>query len=138
MDMVLTTRMMNADEAERSGLVSRIVPDARLIEDSIAIATQIAGYSLPVVMEAKEAVSRAFESSLAESVQFERRFFHALFAIQDQKEGMRAFLEKRKPVFRNRWHRSSNVVAPAASRLCMNRWVDIHTRNATVNLFSAG
>ena len=102
MDMVLTTRMMNADEAERSGLVSRIVPDARLIEDSIAIATQIAGYSLPVVMAAKEAVNRAFESSLAEGVLFERRIFHALFATQDQKEGMRAFVEKRKPVFRNR------------------------------------
>ena len=102
MDMVLTTRMMNADEAERSGLVSRIVPDARLIEDSIAIATQIAGYSLPVVMAAKGAVNRTFESSLAEGVLFECRIFYALFATQDQKEGMRAFVEKRKPVFRNR------------------------------------
>jgi len=102
MDLILTGRMMNADEAERAGLVSRIVPADRLLEEALAAAAQIAEFSLPSVMMAKEAVDRAYESPLAEGVLFERRLFHALFATEDQKEGMSAFLEKRKPKFKNR------------------------------------
>jgi enoyl-CoA hydratase len=102
MDLVLTARMMDAQEAERAGLVSRIVPADRLVDEAVAAATVIAGYSLPVVMMAKESVNRAYESPLAEGMLFERRLFHALFATEDQKEGMRAFVEKRKPDFKHR------------------------------------
>lgn len=102
MEMCLTGRMMDAAEAERSGLVARIVPAAELHADAMATAAVIAGMSLPAAMMTKEAVSRAYESSLAEGVLFERRVFHALFATADQKEGMAAFGEKRPPVFSNR------------------------------------
>ncbi|OWW21549.1 enoyl-CoA hydratase [Noviherbaspirillum denitrificans] len=101
MDMVLTGRMMDATEAERAGLVSRIVPLEKLEEEALAAATFIASMSLPSVMAAKECVNRAYESTLAEGVLYERRNFHALFATNDQKEGMAAFLEKRKPEFRH-------------------------------------
>lgn len=101
MDLVLTGRMMNAEEAERAGLVSRIVPVDRLLDEAIEAATVIAAMSLPSVMMAKECVNRAFESSLGEALLFERRNFHALFATQDQKEGMLAFVEKRKPDFKH-------------------------------------
>ena len=99
MDMVLTSRMMDAAEAERAGLVSRVVAADKLEEEVLAAATVIASMSLPSVMAAKEAVNRAYESTLAEGVLFERRSFHALFATRDQKEGMAAFVEKRKPDF---------------------------------------
>lgn len=99
MDMVLTGRMMDAAEAERAGLVSRVVPADKLDEEALAAAVVIASMSLPSVMAAKEAVNRAYESTLAEGVLFERRSFHSLFATRDQKEGMGAFLEKRKPNF---------------------------------------
>ena len=102
MDLILTARMMDAEEAERAGLVSRIVPDDKLLEEALAVATKIASYSLPAVMMAKEAVNRAYETTLAEGVRFERRLFHASFALADQKEGMAAFVEKRKPAFKNR------------------------------------
>ena len=102
MDLCLTGRMMDAAEAERAGLVSRIVPADKLLEEAVAVATRIAGMSHPVAMMVKESVNRAFETSLAEGVRFERRLFHATFATEDQKEGMAAFVEKRKPRFRNR------------------------------------
>ena len=102
MDLVLTGRTMDALEAERSGLVARIVPADKLLEEAIAVAASICEYPLQTVMMAKEAVNRAYESSLAEGVLFERRSFHSLFATEDQKEGMQAFLAKRKPSFRNR------------------------------------
>ncbi len=102
MEMVLTGRMMDADEAERSGLVSRVLPAADLVEDAIKTAAKIAAMSRPAAMLAKEAVNRAYETSLAEGVRFERRLFHSTFATEDQKEGMAAFTEKRKPAFRNR------------------------------------
>jgi enoyl-CoA hydratase len=102
MDLILTGRMMDAAEAERSGLVARVVPLASLMDEAIKIAETIASMSLPSLMLAKEAVNRAFETSLAEGVLFERRVFHALFATQDQKEGMAAFVEKRPPNFKNR------------------------------------
>jgi len=102
MDMCLTARMMNADEAERAGLVSRIVPADRLLEEALDAAAKIASYSLPVAMMVKEAVNRAFESPLQEGLLFERRAFHAAFALEDQKEGMAAFAEKRKARFRHR------------------------------------
>ena len=102
MDMVLTGRMMDAAEAERSGLVSRVVSADQLIEEAIKLATKIAEMSRPSVLMAKEAVNRAFETTLAEGVHFERRLFHSLFATEDQKEGMAAFVEKRKPRFKNR------------------------------------
>ncbi|RJF95256.1 enoyl-CoA hydratase [Noviherbaspirillum saxi] len=101
MDMVLTGRMMDAQEAERAGLVSRIVPADKLEQEAIEAATIIAAMSLPSVMAAKEAVNRAYESTLNEGVLFERRTFHALFGTLDQKEGMTAFLEKRKPDFKH-------------------------------------
>jgi enoyl-CoA hydratase len=102
MDLLLTGRMMDAAEAERSGLVARIVPAAELMNEAMKAAASIAAMSLPSVMVAKEAVNRAFEVSLAEGVQFERRVFHSLFATEDQKEGMAAFVEKRPAKFRNR------------------------------------
>ncbi|AHB04212.1 MULTISPECIES: enoyl-CoA hydratase [Pandoraea] len=102
MDMCLTARFMDAAEAERAGLVSRVVPFDKLLDEAIGAANTICEFSLPVVMAAKEAVNRAFESTLDEGVQFERRIFHSLFALEDQKEGMAAFVEKRKPVFKHR------------------------------------
>jgi enoyl-CoA hydratase len=102
MDMCLTARMMDAVEAERSGHVTRIFPADQLIEETLKAAQIIAGFSLPVVMMVKESVNRAFESSLNEGLLFERRVFHSSFALEDQKEGMAAFAEKRKPVFKNR------------------------------------
>ena len=93
--MILTGRMMDAAEAERSGLVSRIVPAASLIEEALKVAASIAALSRPAVYAAKEAVNRAQETTLAEGIRFERRIFHSLFATEDQKEGMRAFAEKR-------------------------------------------
>jgi enoyl-CoA hydratase len=102
MDMCLTARMMDAAEAERAGLVSRIVAADRLLDEAVEAGTIIAGFSLPAVMMAKEAVNRAYETTLAEGVHFERRLFHSLFATEDQKEGMTAFVEKRKPVFKHR------------------------------------
>jgi enoyl-CoA hydratase len=102
MDMVLTGRMMDAVEAERSGLVSRLVPPDRLMEEAVKMAETIAAMSSPSVMMAKECVNRAYETTLAEGVRFERRVFHSTFATEDQKEGMAAFVEKRKPAFKNR------------------------------------
>jgi enoyl-CoA hydratase len=102
MDMVLTGRMMDAAEAERAGLVSRVVPADRLIADVLAIADVINAMGGPSTLMAKECVNRAFEGTLADGVAYERRLFHALFATEDQKEGMAAFVEKRKPVFRHR------------------------------------
>jgi enoyl-CoA hydratase len=102
MDMVLTGRMMDATEAERCGLVSRVVPAADLVEEALKAAAKIAEFSLPAVMMAKEAVNRSFETTLAEGLRFERRLFHSMFALEDQKEGMAAFAEKRPPRFRNR------------------------------------
>ncbi len=102
MEMCLTGRMMDAEEAERCGMVSRIVPKAELREDAIRVAKQIAGFSRPIVMLTKESVNRAYETTLSEGVRFERRVFHSVFAFEDQKEGMAAFAEKRKPVFKNR------------------------------------
>ena len=101
MDMILTGRVLDAAEAERSGLVARVVPAARLMEDAIKIAETIAALSEPSLIAAKEAVNRSFETSLAEGVRFERRIFHALFATKDRKEGMTAFIEKRPPRFTN-------------------------------------
>ena len=102
MDMILTGRMMDAAEAEKSGLVARVVPAASLLEEAMKVAETIANMSLPAAMAAKEAVNRAFEVPLAEGVLFERRVFHALFATEDQKEGMKAFVEKRKPTWKNK------------------------------------
>ena len=101
MEMVLTGRMMDAAEAERSGLVARVVPAAEVIGEAMKLAEKIAGLSRPAVMLAKEAVNRAFETGLAEGLRVERRLFHASFATADQKEGMAAFAEKRPPVFKN-------------------------------------
>ena len=102
MDMCLTGRTMGVEEAERTGLVSRIVPVADLLTEAISTASTIAGFSSPVVMMAKESVNRAFETTLAEGVRFERRVFQAVFALADQKEGMGAFLEKRSAQFTHR------------------------------------
>ena len=102
MDLILTGRMMDAAEAERAGLVSRVVAADKLLEEALAAAQTIAEYSLPSVMAAKEAINRAYESPLSEGVLFERRMFHSLFATEDQKEGMAAFVEKRKPNFKHR------------------------------------
>ncbi len=102
MEMCLTARMMDAAEAERSGLVSRVVPAAQLLDEAIKVAARIAEMSRPVVMMAKEAVNRAYETTLAEGVLFERRLFHGTFALADQKEGMAAFAEKRKPRFQHK------------------------------------
>ncbi|KWB39253.1 enoyl-CoA hydratase [Burkholderia cepacia] len=102
MDMCLTGRFMDAAEAERAGLVSRVLPADTLLDEAIAAAATIAEFSLPAVMMVKESVNRAYETTLAEGVHFERRLFHSLFATEDQKEGMAAFVEKRKPVFKHR------------------------------------
>ena len=102
MDLVLTGRMMKADEAERCGLVSRVVPLADLMNDAIATAEKIAAMSLPATMVAKEAVNRAFETTLSEGVRFERRTFHATFGFDDRAEGMAAFADKRKPAWKHR------------------------------------
>ena len=102
MDLVLTARMMDAAEAERAGLVSRVVPADKLLDEALAAANQICEYSLPSVMAAKESVNRAYESTLNEGILFERRMFHSLFATEDQKEGMGAFVEKRKPKFKHK------------------------------------
>ena len=102
MDLVLTSRLMDAAEAERAGLVSRVVPAAQLMPEALAAAAAICGLSLPSVMMAKEAVNRAFEAPLAEGLRFERRLFHSLFGTADQAEGMAAFLAKRAPAFTQR------------------------------------
>jgi enoyl-CoA hydratase len=102
MDLVLTGRMMDAAEAERAGLVSRVVPAERLLDEALAAAGAICGYGMPSVMLAKECLNRAFESGLEDGMAHERRVFHALFGTEDQKEGMAAFLEKRSPVFKHR------------------------------------
>ncbi|MDA8519364.1 enoyl-CoA hydratase [Acidovorax sp. NCPPB 4044] len=102
MDMALTGRMMDAQEAERAGLVSRVVPYDKLMDEALGAALVIADFSRVAVMAAKETVNRAFEGTLSDGLMYERRLFHALFATQDQKEGMAAFLEKRKPEFTHR------------------------------------
>jgi len=102
MDMVLTGRMVDAAEAERIGLVARVVPADDLIDEAIAVAEQIAGFSRTAVLLAKEAVNAAFETPLREGLRFERRLFHAAFSTEGKAEGMAAFLEKRKPDFSNR------------------------------------
>lgn len=101
MDLILTGRMMGVEEAERAGLVARVVPAANLREEALKVAETIAGMSLPSAMMAKEAVNRAYEISLSEGIRFERRLFHSLFATADQKEGMKAFAEKRNAAFRH-------------------------------------
>ena len=100
--MCLTGRMMDADEAERAGLVSRIVPADELLEETMKTAAKIAAMSRPAAMMVKESINRAYETTLAEGVRFERRLFHSVFATEDQKEGMDAFTEKRKPDWKNR------------------------------------
>jgi enoyl-CoA hydratase len=102
MDMALTGRMMDATEAERAGLVSRVVPLEKLMDEALGAALMICDYSQVATMAAKESVNKAFEGSLADGIHFERRLFHALFATDDQKEGMDAFVNKRKAVFKNR------------------------------------
>jgi enoyl-CoA hydratase len=102
MDLILTGRMMDAAEAERSGLVARVVAPDRLLDEALTAAARIASYSRPIVMMAKETVNRAQETTLSEGSRFERRLFLSMFATEDQKEGMQAFIEKRKPAFRNR------------------------------------
>jgi len=101
MDLCLTARLMDAAEAEKAGLVARVIPADKLVEEALAAATTIASYSLPVVMMIKESINRSFESSLNEGLLFERRVFHSSFALDDQKEGMAAFVEKRKAEFKN-------------------------------------
>jgi enoyl-CoA hydratase len=102
MDLVLTARMMDAAEAERAGLVSRVVAADKLLDEALAAATVICGLSAPSVMMAKECVNRAFEGTLSDGISYERRLFHSLFATEDQKEGMDAFVGKRKPAFKHR------------------------------------
>ena len=102
MEMVLTGRMMDAVEAERCGLVARIVPAADLMAEAIKVAQKIASFSMPIVMMAKESVNQSYDSTLAEGIHFERRMFHATFGTEDQKEGMNAFVEKRPPQFKNK------------------------------------
>ena len=102
MDLILTGRMMDAREAEASGLVARVVPADKLLEEALKVADTVANMSLPSVLAAKETVNAALETSLAEGVRFERRVFHSLFATEDQKEGMKAFVDKRKPDWKNR------------------------------------
>lgn len=102
MEMCLASRNMDAQEAERAGLVSRIVPADKLLEEAMSTAKKIASFSLPVVMMIKECINRSYESSLSEGLLFERRTFHSVFALDDQKEGMAAFVEKRKAAFTNK------------------------------------
>jgi enoyl-CoA hydratase len=102
MDLILTSRMMDAREAESAGLVSRVVASDKVVDEAIAAGNTIASFSLPAVLMAKEAVNRAYEAPLSEGLLFERRLFHSLFATEDQKEGMAAFVEKRAPRFRHR------------------------------------
>jgi len=102
MEMCLSGRMMDAAEAERSGLVARVVPASQLMDEALKLAERIAGMSAPIAMMVKEAVNRAYETTLAEGIRFERRLFHAAFATEDQKEGMTAFAEKRPPAFKHR------------------------------------
>jgi enoyl-CoA hydratase len=102
MDLCLTARMMDAQEAERAGLVSRVVPLEKLMDEALAVAEKIAGCSAPVVMMIKESINRAYETSLTEGVLFERRVFQSQFSLEDQKEGMAAFVEKRKPAFKHK------------------------------------
>ncbi len=102
MEMCLTGRMMDAEEAERCGLVSRIIPAESLLAEAVQTAKKIAGLSRPIVMMAKESVNRAYETTMREGILFERRVFHSVFATEDQKEGMNAFTEKRQPSFKNR------------------------------------
>ena len=102
MEMCLTARNMDAAEAERAGLVSRVVPAADLLAEAMKAAETIAGMSMPAVMMTKESVNRAYETTLAEGIRFERRLFHAMFATEDQKEGMAAFAEKRKAAWKNK------------------------------------
>jgi enoyl-CoA hydratase len=102
MEMCLTGRQMNAEEAERAGLVSRIIPLTDLVDEAIKTAQRIADMSAPVAMMVKDSVNRAYETTLAEGVHFERRLFHSTFATEDQKEGMAAFVEKRQPAFKGR------------------------------------
>jgi enoyl-CoA hydratase len=102
MDMNLSGRFMTAEEAERSGLVSRVVPAKKLMEEAMSAAGKIAEKSLPTILAAKEAVNRSYETTLREGILFERRVFHSMFATEDQKEGMAAFLEKRQPQFRDK------------------------------------
>jgi len=101
MDLCLTARLMDAREAEQAGLVARVIPAAELLEETLQAAASIASYSLPVAMMIKESINRAFESPLNEGLLFERRVFHSVFSLEDRKEGMNAFLEKRKPAFKN-------------------------------------
>ncbi len=102
MDIILTGRMMDAAEAEKSGLVARVVPAANLMDEAFKVADTVANMSLPSVLAGKESVNRAFESGLSEGMAFERRIFHSLFATEDQKEGMKAFIEKRAPKWKNK------------------------------------
>lgn len=102
MDLCLTARMMGADEAERAGLVSRVIPADKLLDEALAAAETIAGFSLPTAMMIKESINAAYETTLSEGVRLERRLFHATFATEDQKEGMHAFLGKRQPAFKHR------------------------------------
>ena len=101
MDLCLTARMMDAQEAERAGLVSRVFPAEQLLAETLKAAAIMAEFSLPVLMMVKESVNQSFESSLSQGVNFERRLFHSVFALEDQKEGMAAFVEKRRPAFKN-------------------------------------
>ena len=102
MEMCLTGRMMEAEEAEQAGLVSRVVPAAELLNEAMGTAKQIAAMSRPAALMVKEAINRSFETSMTEGIRFERRLFHSTFATEDQKEGMSAFVEKRTPKFKNR------------------------------------
>jgi enoyl-CoA hydratase len=101
MEMCLTGRLMDAEEAERSGLVSRVVPLDKLLDEAMKVADTVASMSLPIAMMTKESVNRSYETTLSEGVRFERRLFHSMFATDDQTEGMAAFVEKREPHFRN-------------------------------------
>jgi enoyl-CoA hydratase len=102
MDLILTGRMMDAEEAERSGLVARVYPADDLLDETLKAASEIANFSMPSLMLGKEAVNRAFETTLQEGINFERRVFYSLFATEDKREGMAAFSEKRNPDFKNR------------------------------------